>query len=134
MTALVAIVTVLVLLFYVWTAVHVGRMRGKHKIDAPAMTGHPEFERAVRVQMNTLEWIIVFLPAMWLCAAYVHPIAAALLGLAWIAGRYLYMQGYMKDPKNRSTGFLIQMAATAAALFAGLIGAVVSIFTGGGGS
>jgi hypothetical protein len=59
---------------------------------------------------------------------------AALLGLIWIVGRYLYMQGYMKDPKNRSTGFLIQMAATAAALFAGLIGAVVSIFTGGGGS
>ncbi len=54
MTALVAIVTVLVLLFYVWTGVGVGIMRGKHKINAPAMVGHPELERAVRVQANTL--------------------------------------------------------------------------------
>lgn len=134
MTALVAIVTVLVLLFYVWTGLTVGRMRGKHKIDAPAMIGHPEFERAVRVQTNTLEWLVIFLPAMWLCAAYVHPILAGLLGLVWIGGRYMYMQGYLKDPKERSMGFMIQMGATAVALFAGLIGAVVSIFTGGSGS
>jgi uncharacterized membrane protein YecN with MAPEG domain len=134
MTALVAIVTVLVLLFYVWTGVGVGIMRGKHKINAPAMVGHPELERAVRVQANTLEWIVIFLPAMWLCAAYVNPIVAAVLGLVWIGGRYLYMQGYMKDPKDRSMGFMIQGLATVAALFAGLIGAVVSIFTGGGGS
>ena len=134
MTALVAIVTVLVLLFYFWTSFGVGRMRGKHKIDAPTMVGHPELERAVRVQMNTLEWLVIFLPAMWLCAAYVNPILASLLGLAWIAGRYVYMTGYMKDPKSRSTGFAIQGLATAAALFAGLIGAIVSLFTGGGGS
>jgi glutathione S-transferase len=134
MTALVAIVTVLVLLFYFWTALTVGRMRGKHKIDAPAMTGHPEFERAVRVQMNTLEWIVIFLPAMWLCAAYVNPMLAAALGVVWIVGRYMYMQGYLKDPKARSMGFMIQMGATAVALFGGLIGAVVSIFTGGGGA
>ncbi len=134
MTGLVAIVTVLVLLFYVWTAVGVARMRGRHKIDAPAMLGHPDLERAVRVQMNTLEWLVIFLPAMWLSAAYVSPILATLLGLAWIAGRYLYMTGYMKDPKNRSTGFAIQGLATAVALFAGLIGAIVSLFTGGGGS
>ena len=134
MTALVAIVTVLVLLFYFWTALGVGRMRGKHKIDAPTMVGHPELERAVRVHMNTLEWLVIFLPAMWLCAAYVHPVVAALLGLAWICGRYIYMRAYMKEPKTRSTGFAIQGLATAAALFSGLVGAVISIFTGGGGS
>jgi uncharacterized membrane protein YecN with MAPEG domain len=134
MTALVAIVTVLVLLFYFWTGFSVGGMRRKHKIDAPAMTGHPELERAVRVQMNTLEWLVIFLPAMWLCAAYVNPVFAALLGFAWIAGRYIYMTAYMKDPKTRTTGFVVQALATTAALFAGLIGAVVSIFTGGGGS
>jgi glutathione S-transferase len=134
MTALVAIVTVLILLFYFWTIVGVGRARRTSKIEAPAMTGHPELERAVRVHMNTLEWLAIFLPAMWLCAAYVNPLIAALFGLAWIAGRYLYMRAYMKEPKTRSTGFAIQGLATAAALFAGLIGAVVSIFTGGGGS
>jgi len=134
MTALVAIVTVFVLLFYVWTAVNAGRMRGKHGIEAPAVTGHPEFERALRVQMNTLEWLVIFLPAMWLCAAYVHSLAAAVLGLAWIAGRYLYMAAYMKDPKTRSVGFLIQGLATLGALFSGLIGAVIALFTGGGGA
>jgi glutathione S-transferase len=134
MTALVAIVTILVLLFYFWTGLTVGRMRGRHKIDAPAMIGHPEFERAVRVQMNTLEWIVIFLPAMWLCAAYVNPLFAAALGVIWIVGRYLYMQGYLTDPTARSLGFLSQRGATAVALFAGLIGAVVSIFTGGGGA
>ena len=134
MTALVAIVTVLVLLFYFWTGLTVGQMRGRHKIDAPAMIGHPEFERAVRVQTNTLEWLVIFLPAMWLCAAYVNPFLAAGLGVIWIVGRYMYMQGYLKDPKERSMGFLIQLGATAIALFGGLIGAVVSIFTGGGGA
>jgi glutathione S-transferase len=134
MTALVAIVTVLVLLFYFWTSMGVGRMRGRHKIDAPAMTGHPDLERAIRVHTNTLEWLVIFLPGMWLCAAYVNPILAAVTGIVWIGGRYVYMTGYMKDPKSRHTGFMIQALATAVALFAGLIGAVVSLFTGGGGT
>ncbi len=134
MTALVAIVTVLVLLFYFWTCVGVGKARRTYEVAAPTMTGPPEFERAVRVQANTLEWLVIFLPAMWLFAAYVLPIGAALLGLAWIGGRYIYMQAYIKEPKSRSTGFAIQGLATAVALFGGLIGAVVSLFTGGGGS
>jgi len=134
MTALVAIVTVLVLLFYVWTSLGVSRMRGRHKIDAPAMGGHSDLERAVRVHMNTLEWMVIFLPGMWLCAAYVNPILAAATGVVWIVGRYLYMTGYMKDPKSRSTGFMIQLLATVVALFGGLMGAVVSLFTGGGGA
>ena len=134
MTALVAIVTVLILLFYFWTSIEVGKARRVSEIHPPTMTGHPTLERAVRVHMNTLEWLVIFLPAMWLCAAYVHPVVAALLGLAWICGRYIYMRAYMKEPKTRSTGFAIQGLATAAALFSGLVGAVISIFTGGGGS
>jgi glutathione S-transferase len=98
------------------------------------MTGHPDFERAIRVQMNTLEWLVIFLPAMWLCAAYVSPYLAAILGLVWIVGRYLYMRAYMKEPKSRSVGFAIQALASAVALFGGLIGAVVSLFNGGGGA
>jgi glutathione S-transferase len=134
MTAWVAIVTILVLLFYVWTSVSAGRLRGKHGIVAPAMVGHPEFERAIRVQMNTLEWMVVFLPGMWLFAAYVNPLIAALLGVVWIAGRYLYMQAYMKEPGTRTIGFMTQMIATAIAVFGGLIGAVVSLFTAGAGA
>lgn len=134
MTALVAIVTVFVLLFYFYTAFTVGRGRAKYKIEAPAMTGHPEFERAVRVQANTLEWLVIFLPAMWLFAAYVNPMVAALLGLVWIMGRFIYMRAYLKEPGSRSTGFAIQALASAVALFGGLIGAVVGLVTGGGGA
>jgi len=131
MTALVAIVTVLVLMFYIWTLMGVGRARTKHGIDAPIMTGPIEFESTVRVQANTLEGMVIFLPAMWLFAAYVNSVIAALLGLVWIAGRYLYMQGYIRAPKERHTGFMIQAVATVVALLGGLIGAVVSLFTGG---
>jgi glutathione S-transferase len=131
MTALVAIVTVLVLCFYIWTLMGVGRARAKHGIDAPTMTGPVEFESAVRVQANTLEGMVIFLPSMWLFAAYVNSVVAALLGLAWIAGRYIYMQGYIKAPKERHNGFMIQAVVTVVALLGGLIGAVVSLFTGG---
>jgi hypothetical protein len=134
MTALVAITTVLVLCFYIWTLVSVGRARAKHGVQAPTMTGPVEFESVVRVQANTLEGMVVFLPAMWLFAAYVNSVVAALIGLVWIAGRYLYMRGYIKDPKARSTGFMIQGGATIVALLGGLIGAVISLFTAGGAS
>ena len=59
----------------------VGQMRGKHKIDAPTMVGHPELERSIRVHMNTLEWLVIFLPSMWLCAVFANPILASVLGL-----------------------------------------------------
>lgn len=134
MTAWVAIATVLVLLFYFYTAFTVGRGRAKYKIDAPAMTGHPEFERAVRVQANTLEWLVIFLPAMWLFAAYVNPGLAGLIGLVWIAGRWIYMQAYLKEPSSRSMGFAVQALATAVALFGGLIGALWSLVVGGPGA
>jgi uncharacterized membrane protein YecN with MAPEG domain len=134
MTALVAIVTSFVLMFYFYTAFTVGRGRGRFKIEAPLMTGHPEFERAVRVQTNTLEWLVLFLPSMWLFAAYAEPRIAAALGLVWILGRWLYMQAYLKDPKKRGGGFLIQAFATAVAFLGGLIGAVIALFTGGAGA
>jgi uncharacterized membrane protein YecN with MAPEG domain len=123
---LVAIVTALSLLVYVWIGFRVGQARGKHKIDAPAITGHPDFERVVRVQANTLEWLPIYLPSLWLFAIYwqADQIAAA-LGVVWIAGRILYTLGYSKAASSRSTGFLIQALATAVLLFGFLIKAVM---------
>ncbi|HEV2362628.1 MAG TPA: MAPEG family protein [Caulobacteraceae bacterium] len=96
-------VTVLALLFYFWTGIQVGTMRGRHKILAPATVGHPEFERAFRVQMNTLEQLAVFLPLLWLAAIF--PISwtwiAPLVGVVWVASRVLYGQAYMSDPDRR---------------------------------
>jgi len=100
-----AIVTILAMLLFTWMGIRVGRMRGKHGIKAPAMTGHPEFERAVRVHMNTLEGLAVFLPALWLTTIYLDARIAAALGAIWIVGRVVYMQGYMREADKRGLGF-----------------------------
>ncbi|MEO7026455.1 MAG: MAPEG family protein [Caulobacteraceae bacterium] len=123
-----AIVSLLALLLYVWMGLRVGQGRGKHGIDAPAMTGHPDFERLVRIQTNTLEWLPIFLVSLWLFALYWSPAlsekVAAAVGLVWIIGRFLYMTGYTRAAGSRSTGFLVQMVATAVLLF-GALGRIV---------
>ena len=123
---LTAIVTVLAVLMFFWTGLLVARMRGKHDIKAPATTGNPEFDRAFRVQMNTLEQIVVFLPLLWLSNSYfmLMPYLTGALGLVWIVGRVMYATGYMADPSKRSTGFLVSLLATAGLLITTVIGIV----------
>ena len=125
-TLLSAIVTVLSILFVFYTGINVARMRGKHKIDAPAVTGNPEFERAYRVQVNTLEQFVMFLPLLWLATSYFKmlPWLPAVLGLVWIVGRFMYMQGYMVAPEKRSMGFLVTSVATLGLLIVTIIGIV----------
>ena len=86
----------------------------------PAISGNPDFERVFRVQMNTLEWLPIFLPSLWLFAIYVSDAIAAVLGLVWIAGRILYMIGYAEAAQKRSRGFGIQAGATGALLLGSL--------------
>lgn len=108
-----AIVTLLAVMFYFYTSVRVARARAAFGIKAPAMTGHPDFERMFRVQMNTLEWMPIFLPALWLFALYLGDVYAALLGAIWIVGRVFYMTGYAQAADKRGLGFGIQaLAAT----------------------
>jgi glutathione S-transferase len=109
---LVALDTLFALMLFFWMCVRVGGARARFGIAAPATAGHPEFERHFRVQMNTLEGLVVFLPSLWLFAVYVNEEVAAALGLVWIVGRILYMQGYVKDVKSRGLGFGIQALAT----------------------
>src|SRR3974377_2346018 len=85
-----AIVTLLAILFYFYTSIAVAKARVKFGVKAPAITGQPDFERVFRVQMNTLEWLPIFLPSLWLFAFYISDIAAASLGIFWIFGRILY--------------------------------------------
>jgi uncharacterized membrane protein YecN with MAPEG domain len=126
-----ALVTLLSLLVYFWMSLQVGRARGKTGINAPAMTGDPLLERAVRVHYNTLEWLPIFLVSLWLFAIYANELGAAGLGIVWIIGRVLYSAGYMADPAKRSTGFLIQLLAAAVLLFGALGKIVYSLATGG---
>src|ERR1019366_8610541 len=124
---LTAIVTVLALIEYIVLGVRVGHARGQYGVAAPATTGHPVFERHFRVHQNTLEQLIVFVPALWLFAYYVSNRVAAVLGLMFIIGRALYARGYVADPKQRSTGFGLSMVSSALLLLGGLIGAVVHL-------
>jgi uncharacterized MAPEG superfamily protein len=119
-----ALVTLISLLVYLWMVVRVGSARGRFGVEAPAVTGHPEFERHFRVQANTLEGFVVYLPSLWIFSAYLSDIIAGGLGMVWIVGRVLYMLSYAKDPKTRSAGFGIQAFATVALLF-GALGAVI---------
>jgi glutathione S-transferase len=125
-----ALVTLLTLLLYFWMSLQVARTRGKCGINAPTMTGDPQLERAVRVHYNTLEWLPIFLASLWLFAIYWNELVAASLGIVWIIGRLVYSLGYMADPAKRSTGFLIQLAATAILLFGALGKIIYSLATG----
>ncbi|MDO9223150.1 MAG: MAPEG family protein [Caulobacter sp.] len=129
--AYVAIVTLLALLVYFWMGMGVAGARRKSGIAAPTMTGDPLLERAVRVQANTLEWLPIFLPSLWLFYVFWTPqdpagMIAAALGAVWIVGRILYALGYVKDPGKRELGFLIQTLAAAVLLF-GALGKAVMI-------
>jgi hypothetical protein len=103
---LTASVTILAVMFYFYTAFRVGNLRGAHGIAAPATVGHPIFERAYRVQMNTLEQLAMLLPSLWLAAFYPIPMPwiAPLIGLIWVFGRIHYLRAYMKDPPTRLIG------------------------------
>ncbi len=121
---LTALVTLLAVLFYFLTGVAVARARRAFKVKAPAISGHPDFERIFRVQMNTLEWMPIFLPALWLFAIQISDAIAAALGVVWIVGRIVYFAGYAKAAEKRGPGFGIQ-ASAAIALWLGALGGIV---------
>ena len=129
---LVALITIVALLVYLGTALNVAGVRRRHGVAPPAMTGAPEVERALRVQSNTLEWLAMFLPALWIFAIYWSDYVAAGLGLVWIVGRLLYWFGYMKESKARYPGFGIQTAATFILMIGALVGAVRALLVTGG--
>ncbi|MGH8279002.1 MAG: MAPEG family protein [Gammaproteobacteria bacterium] len=106
----VLVVLLTVLLLFVVTLM-TGRARRKYGIQAPATSGHPLFERAYRIQMNTLEHTVIFLPALWLAARFGNAPAAGILGLIWILGRVWYVPAYMHDPAKRERPFLLTLLA-----------------------
>lgn len=123
-----AAVTILAVILYIYMGIRVGQARGKYSIEAPAMTGHPDFERAVRIHLNTMEFMVTFLPALWLAALYFGGWIPPLLGLIWVIGRVIYMLGYSTAANKRSLGFGIQGLATIILLILAIVG-VVQAFT-----
>ena len=109
---------------FVWLC---GQARGRQGVPAPSTTGDPTYERYFRVQMNTVEQLVIFLPGMLLFGWYVSPTGASALGLVFILGRALYARAYVRDPAGRGPGFGLTLLSNAILLWGGLIGAVVRL-------
>ena len=122
--AYVQIVLALALLQFMYFGIAVGRARGVYKCPAPATTGNEMFERYFRVQMNTLEQLVVFIPAIFLFAMKVDPRWAAGLGAVYLVGRVLYFTSYVRDPAKRGPGFGLTAIPNLALVVGGLIGAM----------
>jgi glutathione S-transferase len=105
----------------------VGNARRKYNVPAPATTGNTDFERVFRVQMNTLEWLPIFLVSLWLFVFYWSDLLGAVIGAIWIVGRYMYAHGYMIAAQQRSMGFMIQALAVLILFLGALFGAIGSL-------
>lgn len=123
----VVLVTLVALGQFLFLGIRVGRARDKYGIAAPATSGHEMFERHFRVQMNTLEQLVVFLPSMWIFATYVSSIWATAAGVIFVIGRGIYARTYVRDPKSRSLGFLLTVLPTFALLIGILVWAIRAI-------
>lgn len=123
----VILVTALLLIQYQFFAMRAGGARGKGDVKAPAMTGDDHFERNLRVQINTLEQLIVTLPAMWICAIYFRADVAAVLGAIFLIGRFIYSSGYLQDPAKRGPGMIIGFVANLLLIVSCLYSAVIGI-------
>lgn len=107
MTPLTGLITVLALLLYFVLTINVGRARAKYNVPVPQMSGNPDFERALRVQENTLEQLIFFLPLFWIFSYFVSSTIGAVLGGIWVIGRIIYAWGYYQAAEKRAPGFAI---------------------------
>jgi glutathione S-transferase len=98
--------------------------RGRYKVVAPAVSGHPLFERYYRVQMNTLELLIMFLPSLLVAAKYHTGNWVPVLGAVYIIGRFIYYRSYVREPAGRALGFGLSMLPILILLVSGAIGAL----------
>ncbi|MDG2070564.1 MAG: MAPEG family protein [Pseudomonadales bacterium] len=124
MMELPVLVTLAAILEYMFFTFQVGLARGRYEVAAPATTGNAEWERYFRVQQNTVEQLIVFLPALWIFSTYVDPMIGAGIGMLFVIGRPIYYRSYIKAPKTRTVGFLMGYIANAV-LMLGSIGGVI---------
>ncbi len=125
-----ALVTILSILVYIGADMRVGRARGTYKVKAPATTGDPAFERIFRSHQNMLEWMVIYLPVLWLFALYIGDRWTAAIGLVWIVGRILYLAQYAQAAEKRGPGFSIQALAAGALVVGSLIAIVKTLIAG----
>ena len=121
------LVSLLALVQYLWFGILVSRARTRYGVLAPAITGHPMFERYYRVQVNTLELLVLLLPALAYASLYVPPLWPGLLGAVYLIGRQLYCRAYVADPPKRELGFMLSMVPIVALLLIGIVGSILRL-------
>jgi len=124
----VSLVTLLALIEYFAFSALVGRARATYGVKAPAMSGHEVFDRYFRVHYNTLELLIMFVPALWIAATYWNPLWMAGIGAVYLVGRIFYLQGYVRDPKTRSIGFGLSITPIGILVLFALAGVAKALF------
>ncbi|MGH8206002.1 MAG: MAPEG family protein [Steroidobacteraceae bacterium] len=127
LTALISVLAVLQLMFF---GILVGNARHRYNVVAPAVSGNETFERYFRVQMNTLELMVMFLPALWLAGLYVRPLWTTVLGVIYLIGRLLYWRGYVTAPAKRGAGFGLSMLPILVLLAIALVGSIIALIRG----
>ena len=123
----VAIITILALLQYFSFGFMVGQNRQRTKeaaIDAPEDL---QLKRAIRVHLHTGEYIIIFLPFLFLCAHYADARFAAGCGVIWLIGRAMFRAGYMKDGTSRTNGFFVTLFSLVLLLIGAIYGIAKSL-------
>jgi glutathione S-transferase len=121
------LIVLLALLQYVWFTARVGQGRGKYKIDAPACAGDEKFERLFRIQQNTMEQLVVFIPTTFAFAYYLSPVWVLVPGIAYLLGRFLYSSEYANDPKTRTPGMALTLVANVVLILGALFGLIKSM-------
>ena len=116
------LIVLLALLQYVWFTLRVGMTRGKYEVNAPACKGDKTWERLFRIQQNTMEQLIMLIPASYAFAIYLSPVWVLVPGTVFIIGRFLYSATYLKDPKTRGPGMGLTLAANAVLILGALFG------------
>ena len=124
---IIELIAVLAVFQYLYFGYLVGKQRGISGLKAPAMTGHDGFERMYRVQMNTLELMIAFLPALMLAGHYWPAVVVAPIGAIYLVGRMIFCRAYATDPSTRGLGFMLSLGPIAVLLIMALLGAVLAL-------
>ena len=118
------LVVLLALLQYVYFIALVGQARGKYQVKAPATDGDVRFVSTFRVQQNTLEQLIIFIPSTFAFSWYLSDLWVLIPGAFYIVGRFIYARAYIKDPASRELGMVLTTIGNAIVLF-GALGALI---------
>ena len=122
-----ALAIVVALFVYFGLGIVVGKARATWKVPAPMPTGHPEFDKRNRVHINTLDQLVIFLPAIFLASPVLGDAITALIGVIWSVGRIVYARAYYADPAKRGPGFMITLLATLVLIVGAGWGAVATL-------